>query len=155
MFKYHLSFYCAPLVFKMAFLSTTVSVLWPLVTQIWDLHNTFAFAGELTVLRRLWRPPSANISKPFYQYFQQLVLLNFPCHLCFQIGTHSIFHQPDSVCCVSMHLFLLWSALPYIPSRNMIWRLSSILQLTYLITTGFDSNGWNVDLERVLTVKFH
>lgn len=28
--------------------------------------------GELPYLQRLWRPPSANISRPFYQYFQQL-----------------------------------------------------------------------------------
>ncbi|KAM3706098.1 hypothetical protein ACJW31_03G127400 [Castanea mollissima] len=28
--------------------------------------------GELTYFQRLWRPPSANISRPLYQYFQQL-----------------------------------------------------------------------------------
>lgn len=35
------------------------------------LESSFS-PGELTYLQRLWRPPSANISRPFYQYFQQL-----------------------------------------------------------------------------------
>lgn len=40
-----------------------------------DKETLLAFAGEIPYLHRLWRPPSANISRPSYQCLQQLVLL--------------------------------------------------------------------------------
>lgn len=34
------------------------------------------FAGELPYFQRLWKSPSANVLRPFYQYVQQSVMLS-------------------------------------------------------------------------------